>query len=138
MAEREFFRFVGRKRLVDGVGIDCEMPSEVSERIVIGFQTTALEEAGVGAGSCSRDPVLGLNRDVTGLVSSLPAFGKVGLADFKRTTSKARRRGTSDGAPRKGECRTSLLFNVLDLLADLFEFRFGSHHVLTNAGIVGF
>jgi hypothetical protein len=51
VAEREFFRFVGGKRLVDGVGIDCEMPSEVSERIVIGFQTTAQEEAGVGAGS---------------------------------------------------------------------------------------
>ena len=45
------FRFVGGKRLVDGVGIDCEMPSEVSERIVIGFQTTVQEEAGVGAGS---------------------------------------------------------------------------------------
>ena len=86
---------------------------------------------------------MGLNRDVTGrdaagLVASLPAFEKVGLADFKRTVSKARRRGTSDGAPRRGKCRTSWLFNVLDLLADLFEFRFGSHHVLTNAGIVGF
>ena len=50
---------VGGKRLVDGVGIDREMPDEVSERVVFGFQTTPLAETGVGAGSCSRTPVLG-------------------------------------------------------------------------------
>ena len=59
---------VGGKALIDFFGVDAEVPGEVAEGVVRRFETSATQNLGVSAGTCSRAIALGgVDRDVAWL-----------------------------------------------------------------------